>query len=156
MSLDFTAREANVRDSVKKYFIDNLNGLESLALTFDKGLSVPRVQGTEVDKWVAIQFGALLLDTLSSQTLTIFCCTKKDSEGFKLAQLRDKVYTYLIDTEQTDGTARITLYRSHASEIWESLGAMMVSVLSESPQMEAEDGSKFKTIDILLRWGTIC
>ncbi len=155
-SLDGTAREANVRDSVKKYFVDNLVSKEGIQLTFDKGLTTPKVQGYEIDKWVAIMFGELSLDTLSSATITIFCCSKSDAEGFKLAQLRDKVMGYLIDTTKTDTTARIILYRSHPTETWISIGTMLVQIESESPSMEANDGTKFKTISIRLRWGAKC
>ena len=43
MSLHATAREANVTDSIQKYFIDNLETIEGLAVTFDKALSQPKL-----------------------------------------------------------------------------------------------------------------
>lgn len=152
--LDSTARESNFRDSIKKYFVDNLYRTEGVELLFDRVLSTPKVQGNEVDKWFAIMFGELDLGVMSTGTLEIFCCTKKDGEGFKLAQLRDKVMKYLIDTDQTDGMARITLYKSSATEAWTNIGTMLVQVDSESRQMEAEDGTKFKSIAVRLRWAT--
>src|SRR5512135_655045 len=102
MTLDATMREANLRDSVKKYFVDNLVTGEGVQITFDRGLSSPVVQGTEVDRWISFNFGEMLPDQLYSQSITIFCCTKKDAEGFKLAQLRDKLMDYLIDTNMPD------------------------------------------------------
>ncbi len=152
--LDSTARESNFRDSIKKYFVDNLYKTEGIELLFDRVLSTPKVQGIEVNRWVAIMSGDLDLGVMGSATLEIFCCTKKDSEGFRLAQLRDKVMGYLIDTTQTDGFARIILYRSSATEAWTDIGTMLVQVDSESRQMEAEDGTKFKTISVRLRWAT--
>ncbi len=153
MSLDATVREANLRDSVKKYFVDNLYTTEGVQVTFDRGLSTPKVQGTEVDRWVAISFGEMEIGTLSSVLITIFCCTKMDSEGFKLAQLRDKVVGYLVSDTATDGHAKISLYRSHASEAWVKVGGMVICLESESPTMEAEDNTKIKAITITLRWG---
>ena len=156
MTLDPTVREANVRDSIKKYFVDNLVKTEGLQVTFDKGLSTPRVQGNEVDRWIAIKFGDLFMGNLSRQMLTIFCCTKKDAEGFKLAQLRDKVINYLFDSDATDGNARITLYRSHETEAWTVIGGMVIVLEMESNFPPTEDGTKFKTIDVTILWGAKC
>ena len=155
-NLDPTVRESNLRDSIKKYFVDNLYTTEGVELLFDKLLSTPKVQGNEIDKWYAIMIGPIDLGTLSEISIDVFCCTKKDSEGFKLAQLRDKVMNYLIDTTQTDGMARITLYKSSATEAWTNIGTMLVQIDSESAQMEAEDNTKFKTITVRLRWGSKC
>ena len=49
MALDPTAREANIWDSIKRYFLDNL----SYELTFDRALSSPAIRGTTVDRWVS-------------------------------------------------------------------------------------------------------
>jgi len=59
---------------------------------------------------------------------------------------------YLIDTTQTDGFARITLYRSSATLAWGNIGTMIVQIQSESRQMKAEDNSKFKVITVRLLW----
>ena len=66
MTIDATAREANVRDSIKKYFVDNLYSKEGIQLTFDKTLSTPTIQGTAVDRWVTVVFGEMNLDALST------------------------------------------------------------------------------------------
>ena len=156
MALDATAREANIRDSLKKYFVDNLYTIEGYPVTFDKSLTTPKVQGVEVDKWISIIFGDMMLETLSSFNIEIFCCTKKDSEGFKLAQLRDKVMGYLIDTSQTDCWARIPFYRSSATEVWTLIGALIPQVESEDSYPDAGDGTKVKSISVRLRWASVC
>lgn len=156
MTLDATMREANLRDSVKKYFVDNLVTGQGVQITFDRGLSSPVVQGTEVDRWISFNFGEMYPDQLYSQAMTIFCCTKKDAEGFKLAQLRDKLMDYLFDTTMPDGNARIIFYRSSASEAWTVIGGIVILLDLESAQMLAEDGTKFKAIDIRLKWGAKC
>lgn len=153
MSLDSTARSANIRDSIKKYFVTNLSTTEGLFLSFDTSLSTPNIQGTAVDKWVMIRFGDLDRK-FGSHILNVYCCTRKDSEGFKLCQLTDKVMGYLTDATQTDGMARIPLYRSSATESWTLLdGGFVVIVEGESSQYESEDDTKFVIINIRLRWG---
>jgi hypothetical protein len=153
MALDATAREANVRDSIKKYLYDNLKTVEGLPITFDRTLTSPVVQGNAVDRWVAVALGEMTPDVLASYDFTIFCCTKNDSEGFKLAQMRDKVVGYLVDDTKTDTMARITLYRSHPTEAWTQVGVMVVGEFSEVNLPDADDGTKVKSIDVRLRWG---
>lgn len=152
--LDATAKESNFRDSVKKFFVDALYKIENVEITFDRTLSTPKVQGNEVEKWYNILFGSFNPNTFGDGEVTIFCCAKKDSEGFKIAQLRDKVMKYLTDTDQTDCAKRVILYRSSATEAWTSIGTMIIDVPenAESSQMEAEDGTKFKTITVRFRW----
>ena len=63
---------------------------------------------------------------------------------------------YLIDTSKTDGMARITLYRSSPTVAWANVGTMLVQLQSESPQMYADDKTKFKAVVVTLKWGSIC
>lgn len=156
MALDPTSREANVRDSVKKFFVDNLYRVEGVELTFDIGLTTPKIQGQnlDLDRWVAIQFGGIASDTMSAVELEIFCCSRNDPEGFKLAQLRDKVVGYLTDGAKPDGLRRITLYRSYADQPWESIGTMVVLLDADSPQLIGPDGTKFKEVPCRLVWGS--
>lgn len=155
MALDPTAREANIRDSLKKFFVDSLETAEGHKVTFDVSLATPNIQGEDVDKWYAIGFGSLDMETLSSFTINIFCCTRRDSEGFKLAQLRDTVYSYLIDTDQSDGMKRVAFYRSRASGSWTLLdGGMVVQDIMESGQMEAPDETKYKILTVRMRFAS--
>ena len=153
--LDATAKQSNIMDSLKKYFVDSLETTEELSLTFDRYLSTPKIQGREVDRWVSINFGDMGLSYLSALDLQIFCCTRSDAEGFKLAQLRDKVFKYLVDSSQTDGMARIAFYRSRADGNWTLLdGGFIVQDVMESRQMEANDGTKFKILTARLRFSS--
>lgn len=152
MALDATARESNVRDSLKKHFVDNIKTTEGIEITFDKGLAVPNIQGTLVDRWVAVQFGAMEMDSLAAHGFNVYCCTRKDPEGFRLTQLRDKVLGYLVDTDQTDSMKRITLYRSRAGT-WTQIGAMVVQEITESASFTAEDETKYKILTVRVRWG---
>ena len=154
MSLSPTAREANVRDSIKKYLIDNLYTTEGVCLSFDKVLSTPNIQGIAADRWVGIRFGSIDMDSLSTLMLDLFLCTRKDPEYFRLAQLRDTIMGYLTDNTQTDSMARIPLYKSYSSQAWELLsGGFVVQRIIEGQQYELEDLTKVKQLTCILRWG---
>lgn len=154
MALDPTAREANIRDSLKKYLVDNIYTTEGIQVSFDKVLSTPNIQGSTVNRWIGVRFGPIVMDSLSSLTLDIFLCTRKDPEYFRLAQLRDTVMGYLVDTTQTDGMARIPLYRSYANKAWELLsGGFVIQEIIEGPQYELDDLTKVKQLTCMLRWG---
>ena len=153
MALDPSARESNVRDSVKRFFVDNIERTERIPVTFDVELSTPKIQGVEVDRWISVIFGSLDTEFLSTQMLDVYCCSKKDSEGFKLAQLRDTVMGYLSDTTATDGMKRIPFYRSYPNlSDWTLLGAMLVQEVLESSEQEGPDKTKYKLITCKLRF----
>jgi len=156
MVLDPSARESNIRDSIKKYFVDNVQRGLGVQIMFDRTLGTPKTTGQRpVKQWVSIVFGYIDLDTLSEINLDIIVATREDPEGYQLAHLRDKVMAYLIDTTQTDGMARIPFYRSQEGQPWTLLGAMVVQTVGpESMQMIEEDETKFKIIPARLRWGT--
>lgn len=151
MALDPSARESNLRDSIKKYFVDNIETTEGVPVTFDKALSTPNIQGKEVEKWISISFGPVLLDTMSDIIIEIYCCTRRDNEGYKLSQLRDKVMGYLVDDTMADGKARIDFYQSSYSSAWTSLGKLLVWEILPSGDMVASDETKFKVLTVVLK-----
>jgi len=127
MSLHATAREANIIDSIKRYFIDTLETIDGYAITFDKALSSPKLQGRAVNKWVSVAIGPLNLDSISTLNFDIFCCTRRDNEGFKLAQVRDTVMGRLTnDGSSGDGKVSIPFYQSHKSDPCVLLGGMLI------------------------------
>lgn len=154
MSLDPTAREANVRDSIKKWAIDNIQTIEGITCTFDKGLSTPNIQGHDVTKWVAFHLGGMDRGYLSEALLEIYCCTRQDSEGFVLAQTVDKVLGYLDGTSYADGMGRIPFYRSRADGAWTLLGNLVVQDVYETGSLLAPDETKFKMITVRLRFAS--
>lgn len=154
MTLADSAKESNIRDSIKKYFVDTLYKGDGVPLTFDRYISTPNVQGKAIDRWVSINFGDMFLSDMSTHIVEIYCCTRKDGEGFKLAQLRDKVYAHLTDNTMTDGMAGVPFYRSRATGAWTVIGSMVVQDVMESRQFEAEDGTKFKILTTRLRFSS--
>jgi len=154
MTLDSTAKEAYVKDSLKKFFVDSFFTTEGIKLTFDKGLAVPKVQGIEIDRWISITFGSVAMSFMSSFDLDIYICTKRDDEGKRLSILRDIVVGYLTDTAQTDGMKRITLYSSHPSSAWTDIGSFLVTDIIESSYFTTEDETKYKIVTARLKWAT--
>lgn len=155
MSLDPTARSSNLKDSIKKYFVDNIYTTEGIEIGFDKSMARPKIQGqpVEVEKWVVVNSGYIdPMGTLSEHQIDVICCSRKDNEGYKLAQLRDTVMGYLTDNTQTDTMRRIPFYRSYASQAWTLLGALLVTEIIESPRNDAEDETKFIILTTTLRW----
>jgi len=156
MALDPTAREANYKDSIKKYLVDSLVTTESLKISFDPRMYTPETfksTNPNVKKWVAVKFGNLYRDDMSEAILEIRCCTRQDSEGFQLSQLTDKVIGY-FSTESGDGIKRITFYRSYPSQAWDTIGGIVVQDIRESREMEAADDTLYKVITIILRFAS--
>jgi len=158
MGLDATARESNVRDSYKKYFIDNIKKVSNIELVFDAGLSTPKIHGqkNEIKKWVSITMGSKTRGTLSEMTLDLHCCIRSDSEGHGLSQLGDTVMNYLVDTTKTDGMRRIPFYQSKAGGFsgWTDIGAMLITDIIESGDIEGPDNTKFKTFTVTIKWAS--
>jgi hypothetical protein len=151
MALAANARESNVRDSIKKFFVDNIETTENIPVTFDKALIEPDLTDKAVDKWVNVSFGDMIFGRITDVFLAIHVCTRRDSEGFRLAQVRDKVVGYLSDTTMTDGYKRIPFYQSSATQDWTLIGAFLVIDVRESAQLQADDETKYKTLDVMLR-----
>jgi len=154
MSLDPTAREANFRDSIKKYFVESLKDTENLHISFDKSLSLPYLQGVAQQKWVIINWGPFIRGTLSEAIIDINCGSRKDNEGFLLAQLCDKVMGYLSDEDATHGMKTITFYRSYPNRAWISIGGLLVWEIAESGTLEAPDESKYKIITVRFKFAS--
>ena len=155
MALHATARESNVIDSIKKYFIDNIEVIDGYAVTFDKALSSPKLQGRAVDRWISVAIGSLSLSSISTIHFDVFCCTRRDNEGFRLAQVRDTVMGRLTnDGSPGDGKVSIPFYQSHPTDPWVLLGGMLVIDVTESNRMEAPDETKYKILTVLLKFAS--
>lgn len=148
MSLDATAREANIWDSVKKFFVDNLT---AYPVTFDKSLSAPATSTGVIDRWYSITMGAVKLMDMSDVLLDIFICSRQDNEWHKNAQMKDTLYELITDPDKTDTMKRIPFYQSHPTNPWTLLGAILIAEITESPRMEAADETKYKILHCRLR-----
>ncbi|HDZ15566.1 hypothetical protein LCGC14_1082990 [marine sediment metagenome] len=153
MTLDPTARESNVRDSLKKYFVDNLHTKEGIILSFDKQISDPAIHKVQsVNRWISIKIGAMDRNEMGRLDVDLYCAVRQDPESFRLAQLCDTVMGHLTDTTQTDTMRRIPFYRSRETGAWTLLGALLVVDVLESGEEDGPDSSKFKILTLTIRW----
>jgi hypothetical protein len=154
MTLDATARLANVKDSLKKYFIDTIQTGKSIDVLFDKSLSAPDLQSITTHKWISILLGETQIKLLSDILVMVYCCTRKDNEGFKLLQLRDTIFEALsVDpTTDVDNFKRIPFYRSMPKPTpWVLIGSLLVQDIIESEDMIAPDETKYRIMTVRLR-----
>ena len=148
MALDATAREANLWDSIKKYFIDNIT---TVPLLFDRSLAEPYVKEMSTDKWYSFILGPTDISALSDITLYIYCCTRSDNEYHKLSQLVDNMRELLTDNTMTDGMKRIPFYQHYPPGTWTVIGYFQVQEMYDSTRMTAADETKFKILTVRLR-----
>ena len=154
MAIDPTARETNIRDSITKFLIDNLDAAD-LKIFFDTMyVDYPEKVATELKKWYVVDFRSLDIGPLAECSFNIFMFARADREGFKVSQMRDNFVDLLIDDTMTDGMARIDLYASHPTNPWTLLGGMVPFIDFESAHDVLADGTKFKWLTITLRWGS--
>jgi hypothetical protein len=152
MVLDATAKEKFVKDSLKKFFVDGVFRTGKVKLTFDKALSVPRIQGNvPAIQWISVRFGELKMGTMSDMDMEVFCCTRQDPEYDKLAELRDVAMSYLSDTTKTDGMKRIPFYNSDS---WTQIGAILVHEVLESAYFDGPDQTKYKVLTCFLKFAS--
>ena len=144
--------ETNVKSSLKKYFIDALAD----AVTFDTSLASPdvRSQGPSVVKqWYNVDFGPFGRQDLAEYMFDIYCLSRQDMEGVKLAEITDDMMALLLDPSVGDGIRRIPLYDVTQTP-WVLVTNMMVQDIWDTPNIEiTEDETKVKVLSVRLRWG---
>lgn len=149
--LDPTLSEACLKNSIKKFFVDNIFTAEGIDIDFDVQYVMPEDVSGEVNKWISIKFGAIEGGTLSRSHIIVNLFTREDTEGVDLAILRDIVLEKITDLNTTDGRVRITLYDLN----WNIIGGIIPSLILESDEAGVlKDGTKWKWLRIDLAWGS--
>jgi hypothetical protein len=147
------AKESNVKSSLKKYFVDAFGEY----VTFDISLASPdiRTQGSNVvNQWYNISFGEFGRQVLSDYQFEIFCLSRQDAEGIKLAEMADVLVALLVDSANSDGMRRIPFY-DVSSIPWVQIGSMVVQEFWDNkPFALNADETKVKIYNVRLRWGT--
>jgi len=146
------AMETNVKSSLKKYFVD----VFADAVTFDTSLASPdiRSQGPSVVKqWYNVDFGTFGRQELAEYMFDIYCLSRQDMEGVKLAEMVDTMMDLLLDPSVSDGMRRIPLYDVTLTP-WEVITNMVVQDIWDSPNVDiTEDETKLRVLSVRLRWG---
>ena len=137
MALHPTLSEANLRRSVKKFFLDGLPGKHVI---FDRSFSPPEDQN--ILEWVHIRTGNMLPRIVSEAVVTIYMFTRQDLEGDRLAELRDEVMELIYP-------CHLTLY----DESWNNVGGIIFEVDNASDHKYTENSEKVEFITLILQWG---
>jgi len=147
------SRESDLKNSIKKYFLDSLETLESIPLFFDRLFETPSDdEGTKLLKWVVITFGRGDLGNVSERQVSIEAYTRDDSEGDNLSVLLDTIMGYILNEDSTNGLATVPYYDT-SSVPWTVVGGMMSFLQPSLNEMEGDDSTKFKSINLLFKWG---
>jgi hypothetical protein len=152
MALDETAKLANVKRSLRKFFVDNLVTTESKTLVFDRWMATPNILNlsSDVNDWYSINFGNVVMSQMSFMEVSIFCCTQKDNSGVKLTELRDLLFGYLRDDSQNDGIRRVSFIDASDNV----LGGLMIVDIIESGDMEGAEGTKYYSLSCQIRFSS--
>jgi hypothetical protein len=147
------SRESDLKSSIKKYFLDYLETLESIPLFFEGLAEIPSDDdGVKLLKWVVISFGRGDLGNVSERQITLEAFTRNDSEGDDLSSLIDTIMGYILNEDSTNGLATIPYYDT-SSVPWTVVGGIMPFLQPSLNEMEGDDSTKFKSINLLCKWG---
>lgn len=150
MVLSAVTKEVDFKNSIKKYFLDNLETTQSLPLYFEQLFEVPLdSNGIKLKQWVIVSFGYRNLGPVSEQQVSLDLYTTSDNEADDLAALMDIVISYIIDEDSGNGLKTIPYYNSS----WEIVGGIIPFLQPTLERMESEDGVQFKAINLLCKWG---
>jgi hypothetical protein len=151
MAIEPTASSKNVKDSLKKYFIDAFATALGYTITFDTNLLDPNLHDEKTEAWYVAHFGSSFRSGLSSQMVQLYCCTRRDAEGDNLVQLADDAFEKLTDASQVDGKRRITFYNS-LPETWVSIGQLLVDRIDDSDEFDGPDDTKYRILACQIQW----
>jgi hypothetical protein len=150
MAIDPSLSETCLKNSIKKFFVDNIFTAESIDIDFDVQYVLPKLADIKVDKWISVKFGSINGGTLSKSHVILHLFTRKDTEGIDLSAMRDIIVGKLFDETATDGVVRIPFY----DLLWNQVGGIMTRISSEAEEpMVLEDDTKYKWIRVELSWG---
>ncbi len=142
--MDATLKETNVWRSIKKFFVDGLNGTD-ITPFFERPFV--RSSSNAPNKWVTILVENIVPHHVTDGNLTVFCFSKQDNEGDELVYIRDEIVSLLYP-------GHINLYDT-SKDPWVKIGGMKVFITGESNNTYNPDQSKMVYIQAVLKWGAV-
>ena len=139
--MDITLKEVNLKQSIKKFFVD---GLPSQNLNFDAILS-PDLVSSDTVQWMSILLEGGNLGTVSEVQMSLFLFTRNDKEGDDLSAFGDDVIGLIYDHGNFD------LYNTSVTP-WVKIGGVNIHIQNQSNMDSTPDGTKMKYIQTLLKW----
>lgn len=149
---DPTLQETLYKQSVRKYFVDHIEGVKGKKVFFDRQYSIPKDDsGDDLTNWIVVGFEGIDIDTASTGVLEILCFSRNDEGGIVLSSLRDIIVDMMVDEDMPDGCKRIPYYDAG----WNQIGGMLSYVDTNNAGIQyGADGTLFKVVNVTLRWGT--
>lgn len=153
MVLSPESRQADLTDSLKKYFLDTIETVSGIKIFFEWMDDTPVDDaGVKLDKWVIFDFGDSDLGAVSEILIFVHLFVRKDSEEYLLSRIQDTFMGYIIDEDSTNGLVSIPYYDTTASP-WVQIGGILPFVKKIYGAQDGKDNTKIKTIQLLCKWG---
>lgn len=153
MAIDPTTRSADFTQSIRKYFLGNLEAIENIKLFFEVISDVPTdVDGNKINKWIIITFGNKTLGAVTEQFVSFDLFTRKDAEGDDLSALTDTVLSYIINEDSTSGLVTIPFY-DVTEDPWVIVGGVIPFISPLQAAMEGKDSTRIQNITLVCKWG---
>lgn len=147
MALHYTAKESNIRNSVKRFFHQDV--VDSIKFVYGTYGLIPSKMSES--RWVAVTFGTYVGGTLSEYDISLHLFVKEDPNEEKIADFRDELMKSLIDYSAPDGMKRIPL----VDENWNTPGDEALIFINDEVSGTVKDTeTKFKTVSLTLKWGS--
>ena len=147
-------RISDFENSVKKYFIDNLETTEGIKLFFDWMEDIPLDStGNKLLSWGIISFGHVELGTVAECFVHVHIFTRNDFENQKLNLLMDKVNSYIVNEEAVNGLHTIPYYNTETVP-WTVNGGIIPFIRNIYGVESLKDSTKMRTILLTMRWGS--
>ena len=147
-------RVSDFENSVKKYFIDNLQTTENVPLFFDWMEDIPvDSNGVKLLSWIIISFGYVQLGTVAECSVNVHIFTRNDFESQNLNILMDKVNSYIINEDAVNGLHTIPYYNT-ISLPWVVNGGIIPFIRNIYGVESLKDNTKMRTILLTMRWGS--
>lgn len=141
--MDPWLQESNLRKSLKKYFVDNLQTIEDINVYFDR---VFQPTDNAVVQWICVVSRIVKIAQVCEGSLTVHMFTKRDREGDVIVALRDTVMDYLLES--------FPFYDTDSSA-WELLGRVQLYPVDETDIVYLIDNGKLKTLEFDMKWSAV-
>lgn len=140
----------NVRKSIMRYFIDELETRLGVKLVFDKWVAPDYFETQSGNKWVFINFGDPFIGTISDLLLTIICYTKSDPEGVNLSKLQDNI----IEVTKNESSERtvIPFYDTTTTPSWTEIGGIILQLLTGGSNVIGDNGVNMSVMNVKCLW----
>jgi len=131
-------KESNIRNSIKKFFLDGINAVEGIPVHF-----TTNIDQSELSEWIFVDCSnESMTGHVSRKRVIVYVFTRDDPEYDRLHEIMDKVISYFHP-------GHIALYDGD----WNEVGGAKVEVLPVGALRKTKDNSNFKAMPFVIAWG---